>query len=481
MKKLLFLLALVAVISPVFAQNNRVMLAEDCMYLGRKSYLATGNYNTQQLGIGDNRLASFHIPDDMVMQVYALPGFKGRSESFYSSVPCLPSSWRSKVSSVKIFRRGEGPIAELPAQGDKVIFYRDIKYSGVAKEIPAGSFGAANLGYLSGQISSVYIPEGMTIVVRDNANKTFTFSSSRSSLSQYGWDNRIVAGIVYSGNPGGGGTLPQGDRVIFYRDAKYSGIERDFGNGTFNIADLGLLAAQVSSIYIPRGKSVKVYDGRNNSRTFTASIPDLARYGWNDKISTGIISGGNNGTIPPQGNKVILYRDMKYSGIAKQMNTGNFNAANLGSLQNNISSIYIPHGWVVQIYDRNGRTQRLTSSISNLAQYGWDNRISAGNIYASDGGHHGDNGGGGNNQQVILYTDLNYQGRAIACAEGTTNSLGFGAGISSIRIPPGFAVVVYKGPNLTGESKTFTSSVSNLSALPGRWNDAINAVYIYRY
>jgi hypothetical protein len=65
------------------------------------------------------------------------------------------------------------------------------------------------------------------------------------------------------------------------------------------------------------------------------------------------------------------------------------------------------------------------------------------------------------------------------CGEGKINSLGFGANISSIQIPPGFAIIIYQEPNLAGSSKTFTSSVSNLASYFG-WNDRINSVYVYR-
>jgi hypothetical protein len=49
--------------------------------------------------------------------------------------------------------------------------------------------------------------------------------------------------------------------------------------------------------------------------------------------------------------------------------------------------------------------------------------------------------------------------------------------ISSIVIPQGFMITVYDG-NLTGKNRTFSSSVSNLSAYG--WNDQISSVYVFR-
>ena len=61
-------------------------------------------------------------------------------------------------------------------------------------------------------------------------------------------------------------------------------------------------------------------------------------------------------------------------------------------------------------------------------------------------------------------------------AEGQINNIGFGAdnNISSIKIPAGWVAIVYDGQGLTGQSKTFTSSVTNLSAYG--WNDRITSV-----
>lgn len=488
MKKILIPLFILSVsITPAFAQNNdKVMLCESWLYLGKKAYLGPGNYERMTFGIGDNKLSSFHIPDGMAMQVFEYDRFLGRSETFYSSVSSLPSSWNDKVSSIKIFwvhdpgNPGGGSGGNnLPPQGDRVIFYRDMKYSGMSREMNTGSFSTGDLGFLSGQISSIYIPYGLSVNVNDNSGRSYLFANSQSTLSQYGWDNKIISGTIQNSGSGGGNTLPpQGDKMIFYGDIKYSGMSRDFNNGSFSSSDLGFLSQNISSIYIPPGKTVRVHDSRNNSRTFTASVSDLGQYGWNDKIYTGVISGGSSGTLPPQGDKVIFYRDMKYSGMAKEFNYGLIGNNSLGFLSNNISSMYIPFGWSVEVRDNRGHVQTFTTSISNLAQYGWDNRIHSCTIRNNSGGGQGGNNGG--NVVVDLYNDANYQGNVTNFKEGMFSSLGFGVdnNISSIRLPSGFAITIYDGPNLTGNNRTFTASVPNLSVYG--WNDKISSVYVFR-
>lgn len=485
---LLFLTVFLASVITAFPQSNNAvaMLSDQCLYLGKKTYLRPGVYRAYQLGIGNDRLSSFHLPDGMAIQLFEDDNYRGRTETYYSSVGCLSSSWNNRTSSIKVYwvhdpgnENGNGSGNNLPPQGRNVIFYKDNNYSGMAKEVGAGNFGQGTLGFLTDNISSIYIPPGHSVRVNDKAGRTQTFTSSNANLNyMYGWDNKINSGFIegnYNGGGPGGNLPPLGDRVIFYGDMKYSGMARDFTPGSFSPDALGFLRENISSIYIPQGQSVKVYDSRGGNRTFSVSVSDLTQYGWNDKITTGIISGGSSGgTLPPQGDRVIFYRDMKYSGMAKEFNQGNFGTGSLGFLTNNISSFYIPYGWSVRVSNQNGQTQTFTSSISNLAQYGWDNKIYSG--FISSGGQQG----GNQPATVDLYTDANYNGNRTPCGEGQINNIGFGAdnNISSIKIPAGWAAIVYDGQGLTGQSKTFTSSVTNLSAYG--WNDRITSVYVYR-
>lgn len=497
MRKPLFISLFILTQLPIFSQSNNdvVMLSDQCHYLGRKSYLRPGVYMSNQLGIADNSLSSFHVPPGMALQVFESNKYMGRTETFYSSVLCLPSLWNNKVSSIKIYfvndpgnENDNGSGNNIPPQGNKVIFYRDMKYSGMARAVGEGNFGSGILGFLTDNASSVYIPSGYSVRVNDKQGRTMTFTGSVSSLAQYGWDNRINSGFIEvdrgNGGGSGGNQPPQGDKVIFYGDSKYSGMSRVMGTGSFSPGDLGFLSGNVSSVYIPPGQSIKVYDRNSNNRTFTTSVSDLNQYGWNDRITTGIITGSSGGgtTPPPQGNQVIFYRDMKYTGMAKAFGQGNHSSGNLGFLNNNISSIYIPYGWAVQATDSRGARQTFTNSISSLSQYGWDNRIRSVYIYQNGfgSGNGGEQGGNGGNQTVKLYYDANYRGNEVPCGEGRINYIGLGAdnNISSIQVPPGWAVVLYDGQNLTGASRTFTSSVTNL-AVHG-WNDRVSSVYVYR-
>ncbi len=87
----------------LFAQNDAALLAENCLYSGMRSYLPPGFCRSNQSGIRNDRHSAVHLPNGMAMQVFEDDNYRGRSETFYSSVSCLPASWRKRVSSVKIY------------------------------------------------------------------------------------------------------------------------------------------------------------------------------------------------------------------------------------------------------------------------------------------------------------------------------------------------------------------------------------------
>ena len=220
--------------------------------------------------------------------------------------------------------------------------------------------------------------------------------------------------------------------------------------------------------------------------------------------SPGNNPGNGNATLPPSGANVIMYKDFKYSGMSRAMAQGNFNTQTLGFLSGNVSSIYIPQGYNVTVYDNRGTAKVFTTSSSNLAQYGWDNKIISGVIQISrpgngNGGSQGGNGPGFGNggshggngippgpviipaiSVATLYKDPHFRGNFVRCGTGRLIHLGQNAdrAISSIQLMPGYAIRVYSGLSFSGHYRTFISSVPNLYMYG--WNDIIRSVEVMR-
>lgn len=81
---------------------------------------------------------------------------------------------------------------------------------------------------------------------------------------------------------------------------------------------------------------------------------------------------------------------------------------------------------------------------------------------------------------AMFYKDINYGGNMVALREGEypdiTETGMADNDISSLKVCYGFAVEAYKGPNFTGEVRTFTSDTDSFG---DAWNDSISSFKIY--
>lgn len=81
--------------------------------------------------------------------------------------------------------------------------------------------------------------------------------------------------------------------------------------------------------------------------------------------------------------------------------------------------------------------------------------------------------------QVVVYTDCNFRGAQSRLSPGTyNNSYQINLpdrSISSIQIPRGYLVELYSGPNLTGNTGTYSGTVSCLSSA---WNNQVRSLRV---
>lgn len=81
--------------------------------------------------------------------------------------------------------------------------------------------------------------------------------------------------------------------------------------------------------------------------------------------------------------------------------------------------------------------------------------------------------------QVVVYTDCNFRGAQARLSPGTyNNSFQINLpdrSISSINIPRGYLVELYSGPNLTGNTGTYSGTVSCLSSA---WNNQVRSLRV---
>ncbi len=146
---------------------------ENCSFSGKRIHLGPGVYRTYQLGIHDNSLSSlFSFLRGMALQLFQYDQYLGQTTTFYSSVSCLPGLMEQQ----SIFHKnllGQLILAmkveavdlqiPLPPQGSKVIFYRDMKYSGMARSFDKKGFRLIGSRIFTGKYFFLFIvPTGQS-------------------------------------------------------------------------------------------------------------------------------------------------------------------------------------------------------------------------------------------------------------------------------------------------------------------------------
>ena len=282
--------------------------------------------------------------------------------------------------------------------------------------------------------------------------------------------------------------------VTLFKDCNYSGSNVSLGPGSYNTNELGIGDNVLSSIKVGDGYSVTLYEDASFSGRSTVYKNDVAclASNWNDKVSSIRITrddyggGGNNNGV------VTLYQDCKYKGVSKTLGIGYYNVTELGIDNDALSSIRINYGYMITVYndkDFKGSSTSFSSDVSCLSS-GWNDKVSS--IYISrvtnnGGGNNGGNNGGGNgggnwpgNQKVTLYEDCNYGGKHNSLGVGyyDLNQLGIdNDALSSLTIPPGYSVTLFKDDHQKGVQTTLTA---NTECLTGSWNDKVSSIRIFR-
>jgi predicted alpha-1,6-mannanase (GH76 family) len=171
-------------------------------------------------------------------------------------------------------------------------------------------------------------------------------------------------------------------------------------------------------------------------------------------------------------NKVHAYQNINYAGFYSQLSTGTYTLAQLqakGITDNDITSLTIPSGYVVTVYENDnfvGTSKIFTANTAWLAD--WNDRISSLKIIDTNG------------SLVNVYQDITFSGYTAGLNVGDYTLAQLRAkgildnDITSLKITEGYKVIVYDGDNFTGASKEFTATTD----WAGDWNDRTTSLRI---
>lgn len=375
-----------------------------------------------------------------------------------------------------------------------ITLHDQCNYSGKQYTLEAGSYRAYQMKISNDRLSSIQIPAGMKVTIYEHdkfAGRSTTYTSSISCLDS-AWRNMassIVVENLYSNQPGAG----QNDFVTFYNDCYSRGYSQSLRPGTYTGSQLGVSKYNISSFVINGNLRIRAYlnnDNLGGAGTIFETSQTCLSSGYSDRIGSLIIEyintspGNPSGPSAGSGNYATLYTDCNYSGNALRLMPGTYQGDKLGLIKYNSSSIELAANLRARVYIDNeylSGSSYLIEDDMNCMSNNLKNRI--GSIVIEE-----KNGNGGqyppptSNEPVIIYADGNYRGQAVTLLPGTYSTmiqLGFpDNALSSLKVPPGYRVVLYEFEDFKGKTYTVTESKSGFSF--SNWNDKTSSIAVYR-
>lgn len=385
---------LTIICSSVLAMAQQVTVFSDCNYTGLNGYLPVGRYYSYQMKIPNDRLSSVQVPYGLKITLYEHDNFLGRSKTYYGNTACLEADWRNMASSliVEYENNQQGGYG----QNDYVVFYADCYQRGTSQTLRPGTYTGSQLGSLKYNISSFTISGNLRVKLYLNneytSGNSVEHEASAYCLSQSQNDKTGSLVIEYKpGTQSGGSPGGNSDEfATFYADCDFRGNAIRLMPGTYTGAKLGVLKNTISSVQVPASLRVKAYSSENmfGSSSYISSDVSCLDYNLDNKIASLVVEYSNGtGNNQQGGNEnVIIYVDDNYRGQSATLLPGNYSTmAAAGNFPDNaVSSVYIPQGYRVVLYEYEnftGKSYTLTASRTGFFLTSWNDKTSSIAVY----------------------------------------------------------------------------------------------------
>lgn len=383
MKKLLGILVLFLPF-PAFAN---VTFYGQCNYKGPGVELGVGEYSTAELsrvGIPDDAIASIKVPEGFSVTVHENDGFGGRYGTLDSSDSCLENNgFANLVSSLSITSstvvEGFGskqadafgtttlaPKKSALNPAKQIQVYTDCGFVGRSARLPVGDYNLAQLkkfGLGNNDISSVKIPEGMSVTVYENdflRGDSASASSDVKCIDTGSFANRITS-VSVSGDSGTTLAAAPAKKIssgaMVHTQCDFKGVSASLPEGEYNNAQLNALGINnnaIASVQVADGYQIELYINdfqRGASGMLNTSNPCLVGRYENAISSVVVQKTANISTTAPA---ATLYVHCNFRGGSIQLPPGRYNRQALKDARvgdNTVSSIKINKGYGATIFD----------------------------------------------------------------------------------------------------------------------------------
>lgn len=246
--------------------GTAVGLYEHTSFGGRMQALDPGLYDWHQLLVGNDVVSSVRVPPGWGLRLFEHGGFTGRMTFFADS------------------QSGVGSFNDMTSSADAmggVQLFEHAEFAGRRQVLWPGRYDYPVLSFGNDALSSLRVPSGWRITVYENAG--FTGASRQfqeGDIAYVGddWNDRVSSFVI--------------ERPLrVYQEGSYGGAYADFWPGMYDYAALGIANDSLSSLRVPPGMQVVLYEHggfTGRSWVFSADTPYVGPAA-NDQTSSMII------------------------------------------------------------------------------------------------------------------------------------------------------------------------------------------------
>ncbi|MCY1004695.1 beta/gamma crystallin-related protein [Nannocystis pusilla] len=334
--------------------GREVTVFQNVNFAGKSQVLTVGRYDVKQLAIGNDALSSLKVPAGMEAILYENAKFGGRKIAFAADTSNV-GDFNDKTSSIEV---REKPPARLPTG---VTLYVDAGFAGKSVTLGVGHHNLAALGVGDDAISSVKVPQGWRVTLFTDAEargSSVSFAADSANIGQL--SDKISSAIVERGEAWAG--------VALYENDHFGGREQRIAEGRHDAAALQFKGS-ISSVKVPKGLQVSLYDQTGFAgRKLVLTTHATTLGSFNDKTASVKVEK----VSLPEAAGATIFVDVNFAGKSQVLAPGRYEAAQLGIGDEALSSVKVPKGMTVTLYEHSGfrgRSVSFTADTSNVGDF----------------------------------------------------------------------------------------------------------------
>lgn len=369
--------------APLAPDEKAVIIYKD-NFSGAFMKLKPGTYEPGDLSIGNDQLSSVRIPDGMKVTIYEHEALGGRSLVLTKDTNAdflVKNKFNDATSSLRVEviptpppAQPAPPVVVAPVVVAPVVT-TDVAPAKEEEEVKV-SLMVGGDGFEEGEIKlrqgtynlfsdlrvqpgwpfGFKIPYGMQVTLMDDDEHekipgrklvltTDTHYTTIKTTAR-AWVKWIRVGEIPPPDP----------MVTLFRD-NFSGSSSTLAPGKYGPSELGIGSNSLSSIKIPRGLRVTLYElpgleGRSAVLMQDTGADFLTSHQFNDLTASVKVE-----KIPAEDLQITIFTD-NFSGSNKVLQPGRYTSKDLGIPDNQLSSVKIPAGMKVTLYENDNFTGR---------------------------------------------------------------------------------------------------------------------------